>query len=134
MTWNEPALEELLTIKGGYAAKSFPVKSHKEFVVGHGEVTFVHISKKEEWLLNCACGKLCERSLLKRSQFFTMIQSKARLCAGEEREGKAAVAAGAGTPAYDPMEALDNVASDRTTPKKEENIYTNPSGTRITRG
>ena len=48
LTWNEPALEDLLTVRGGYAVKAYPVKSHEEFVAGHGEVTFVHISKREE--------------------------------------------------------------------------------------
>ena len=66
LTWNEPALEELLTIRGGYAAKACPVRSYREVVSGHGEVTFVHIAKQEDWLLNCVCGKAGDRASLKR--------------------------------------------------------------------
>ena len=46
LAWNEPSLEELLTIRGGYAQKSWPAQAYKEVVHGYGEVTFVHISKK----------------------------------------------------------------------------------------
>ena len=76
LTWNEPSLEELLTIRGGYAQKSWPVRASKEFVHGHGEVTFVHISKKEEWLVTCVCGKVGDRAALKRSRFLATIQEK----------------------------------------------------------
>ena len=76
VAWIEPSLEEFLTIRGGYAAKACPVKSYKEVVSGHAEVTFVHIAKQEDWLLNCVCGKAGDRASLKRSSFSFSFKKK----------------------------------------------------------
>ena len=77
LAWSKPSLEELLTIRGGYAQQACPANAYKEFVNGYGEVTFVHISKKkEELLLTCVCGKVGDRAALKRSRFLATIQEK----------------------------------------------------------
>ena len=117
LAWNEPSLEELLTIRGSYAQKSWPVRAYKEFVHGHGEVTFVHISKKEEWLVTCVCGKAGDRAALKRSKFLATIQQKAKYMCMGHKSRDAAVAAD-NHKEYDPMELLDNVGL-AVTPKKE---------------
>ena len=58
MKWSEPQLEELLTIRGGFATRAYALKTHKETLPSHGDVTFVHIAKQEEWILQMVTGKL----------------------------------------------------------------------------
>ena len=121
VAWHEPSLVEALTITGGYATKPFPVDSQKTYVNGYGEVTFVHVSKYKEWIAVCIHGKSGDRSILKRSQFFVMLQDKAKewqnMLGGKARD--AAVAAD-DKEDEDPMDLLDTVASETGTPQKRK--------------
>ena len=116
---------------GGYATKPHPVTSQKQFVNGFGEVTFIQISKYNDWILFCIYGKSGERSSLKRSQFFTTLHNKAKeyenMLGGRAHE--TAVAAG-NKEDEDPMDLLDTVASatgTSQTKKQPQTIQIHPA-------
>ena len=67
--WTDVCLTQRITIQGGYSSAASPVKT-MEFAGPEGqEVTFVHISKGEEWILQSVVGKY-DRHAMKRSQLF----------------------------------------------------------------
>ena len=124
MKWSEPQLEELLTIRGGFATRAYALKTHKETLPTHGDVTFVHIAKQEEWILQMVTGKL-DKNTLKRSQFFNTLKQRVidrENCGSKTDVCEAAVAAEATE--VDPMNFLDAVEPDSfQTPKKRKGHY-----------
>ena len=76
--WKDVCLTPRITIQGGYSSAALPLKT-MEFP-GHtgADVTFVHISKGEEWILQSVVGKY-DRHAMKRSQLFEQIKDKVGL-------------------------------------------------------
>ena len=123
--WKPVSLTQRITIEGGYSPVAFPVKT-MEFPGPDGaDVTFVHISKDEEWILQSVVGKY-DRHAMKRSKLLEQIKDKVSMdCSRPKR--KDAVAADADA---DPMRLLDAIEAPTS---KRSRIYQSSRGQNIAR-
>ena len=101
--WREISTDAVLCVTGGYAQGSRAVKSRVEHSAAYGVVTFAHVTKTEEWIIEAATGKT-DRHALKRSK---LIDDLKRKLDPESPDADAVVAAVAADAPDDPMHFMD---------------------------
>ena len=122
----EVCVTQRITIQGGYSSAALPIKTMEVVGPEGQDVTFVHISKGEDWILQSVVGKY-DRHAMKRSQLFEQIKDKVGLDSSTRKIKKDAVA-----PQHDadPMCLLDAIEAP---PAKRTRLYQSIRGVNIAR-
>ena len=137
--WTPPSLESNLTFSGGYGSARFPVKTMSVDTVDYGKVTFVHVEKNAEWILQGSVGT-AEKATLKRSKLFKTLKEKLMEAVAAGGEDTVAVAAGSGAAAEeqaddDAMNQLRDIATpEKNIRRKGSARLTSPSWARTAHG
>ena len=107
--WRPIQLSRQLVLEGGYQTKTHRLET-KDVTTPHGELTFVKVDKRQDWLVKAAAGKAARPGCLSRTTVVDAVK-KALVAAVAARSADepSPSNANANAQGQDPMDALDDL-------------------------